>query len=135
MSATEAISYGAPVLGELADDRLEELGLQRQRFHLVVARFEPENHVLEIVRGAGERRLIGHSGGFPGHITRTLFDPVDGLTVVGLTNAIDGPARELVVGVMRGQQQLAGSQSFREHPVPDCPGSRLGALASSRPRR
>ena len=30
----------------------------------------------------GERRMIGHGGGFPGHITRTLFDPVDGLTVV-----------------------------------------------------
>jgi len=33
----------------------------------------------------GERRLIGHGGGFPGHITRTLFDPVDGLTVVAVS--------------------------------------------------
>jgi CubicO group peptidase (beta-lactamase class C family) len=49
----------------------------------------------------GERRMIGHGGGFPGHITRTLFDPVDGLTVVALTNAIDGPARELAVGIVK----------------------------------
>jgi D-alanyl-D-alanine carboxypeptidase len=53
------------------------------------------------IETVGKRRLIGHSGGFPGYITRTLFDPVDGLTVVALTNAIDGPARELVVGVIK----------------------------------
>lgn len=49
----------------------------------------------------GTRRMIGHGGGFPGHITRTLVDPVDGLTVVALTNAIDGPARELAQGVVK----------------------------------
>jgi CubicO group peptidase (beta-lactamase class C family) len=49
----------------------------------------------------GERRMVGHSGGFPGYITRTLLDPADGLTVVALTNAIDGPARELVVGTVK----------------------------------
>ncbi|MBD4385603.1 serine hydrolase, partial [Xanthomonas citri pv. citri] len=27
------------------------------------------------------RRLVGHSGGFPGQITRTLVDPATGLTV------------------------------------------------------
>jgi CubicO group peptidase (beta-lactamase class C family) len=49
----------------------------------------------------GERRMVGHSGGFPGNITRTLVDPQDGLTVVVLTNAVDGPARELVVGIVK----------------------------------
>jgi hypothetical protein len=38
------------------------------------------------------RRLIGHSGGYPGHITRTLFDPDAKLAVSVLTNAVDGPA-------------------------------------------
>jgi glycosyltransferase involved in cell wall biosynthesis len=47
---TELISYGAPLIGR-ADDRLAELGLESDNFHLVVARFEPENHVAEIVRG------------------------------------------------------------------------------------
>lgn len=49
----------------------------------------------------GERTLVGHGGGFPGHITRTVLDPQDGLTVVVLTNAIDGPAQELATGVVK----------------------------------
>ena len=40
----------------------------------------------------GERRVLGHGGGYPGHITRTYFDPVDKLAVCVMTNAIDGPA-------------------------------------------
>lgn len=48
---TRLIAYGAPILHDLGTDKLEPLGVQPQRFHLVVARFEPENHVLEIVKG------------------------------------------------------------------------------------
>lgn len=48
----------------------------------------------------GGRRLVGHSGGFPGQITRTLVDPVTGLTVSVLTNAVDGPADALAVGLV-----------------------------------
>lgn len=48
---TRLIAYGAPILDSVADDRLAELGLSSGEFHLVVARFEPENHVLEIVEG------------------------------------------------------------------------------------
>ncbi len=50
-ASTELISYGAPDLTAIGGDRLAEVGLQPGRFHLAVARFEPENHVLEIVRG------------------------------------------------------------------------------------
>ena len=53
------------------------------------------------IQKIGERRMVGHAGGFTGHITRTLVDPVDGLTVAVLTNAIDGPARELVQGIVK----------------------------------
>ncbi len=48
---TELIRYGAPVLDRVATAPLAALGLEPGRFHLAVARFEPENHVLEIVRG------------------------------------------------------------------------------------
>lgn len=48
----------------------------------------------------GGRRLVGHSGGFPGQITRTLVDPATGLTVSVLTNAVDGPADALAVGLV-----------------------------------
>lgn len=48
---TDHIAYGAPVLHGVSDDRLAELGVASRRFHLVVARMEPENHVEMIVRG------------------------------------------------------------------------------------
>ncbi|MCG2796958.1 MAG: beta-lactamase family protein [Cellulomonas sp.] len=48
----------------------------------------------------GERAFVGHSGGYPGHITRTFVDPADGLVVCVLTNAVDGPAHELAVGLV-----------------------------------
>ncbi len=48
----------------------------------------------------GDRKTIGHSGGFPGQITRTLVDPKGGLTVCVLTNAVDGPAESLAIGLV-----------------------------------
>jgi glycosyltransferase involved in cell wall biosynthesis len=47
---TTLLTYGAPLIGP-GDDRLAELGLEPGGFHLVVARFEPENHVDVIVEG------------------------------------------------------------------------------------
>lgn len=47
---TVGIAYGAPFTGVDAS-RIGELELKRGEYHLVVARFEPENHVLEIVDG------------------------------------------------------------------------------------
>ncbi len=44
------ISYGAPRIGSRGD-RLAEVGLSAQGFHLCVARFEPENHIDLIVDG------------------------------------------------------------------------------------
>jgi hypothetical protein len=49
----------------------------------------------------GDRNLVGHSGGYPGHITLTLIDPVGKLVVSVLTNAIDGPAEDLAVGLVK----------------------------------
>jgi glycosyltransferase involved in cell wall biosynthesis len=48
---TRLIAYGAPILTEAGTEKLSTHGLEPQGYHLVVARFEPENHVLEIVRG------------------------------------------------------------------------------------
>ncbi len=53
--------------------------------------------ILEQVAG---RRVFGHSGGYPGHITRSFLDPEDQIAVSVLTNAIDGPAHELSAGVL-----------------------------------
>lgn len=48
---TELLTYGTKVLHDTASDRITALGLQPGRFHLVVARFEPENHVDMIMEG------------------------------------------------------------------------------------
>jgi glycosyltransferase involved in cell wall biosynthesis len=47
----ELLTYGAPVLRDQPADRLAELGLVRDGFHLIVARFEPENNLELMVRG------------------------------------------------------------------------------------
>lgn len=51
-ATTSLITYGAPIQEEAADDRLGELGLRPGEYHLLVARFEPENHVDLMVEGA-----------------------------------------------------------------------------------
>ncbi|WP_231819172.1 DUF1972 domain-containing protein [Microbacterium resistens] len=48
---TALIRYGAPILDAPPARGVAELGLAPAGYHLVVARFEPENHVLEIVDG------------------------------------------------------------------------------------
>lgn len=45
-----------------------------------------------------EKRFIGHSGGFPGNITRTIFNADDELAIVVLTNCTGGPAGSLAAG-------------------------------------
>lgn len=48
---TEMIRYGAPILEMAPAQGVRALGFEPGGYHLVVARFEPENHVLEIVQG------------------------------------------------------------------------------------
>lgn len=49
----------------------------------------------------GDIKVMGHSGGFPGHITYSVFDPERGLAVSVLTNASDPAAGEVCSGVVR----------------------------------
>jgi D-alanyl-D-alanine carboxypeptidase len=53
------------------------------------------------VRHYDGHRMVGHAGGYPGHITRTMWDPHEGLAIAVLTNAIDGPAEELAAGILQ----------------------------------
>ncbi|MBF5080358.1 DUF1972 domain-containing protein [Quadrisphaera sp. INWT6] len=54
---TSLITYGAPVVEGGGDPlRLAEVGLEPGGYHLVVARFEPENHVDVIVEGYSASR-------------------------------------------------------------------------------
>ncbi|MEQ6896523.1 DUF1972 domain-containing protein [Microbacterium sp. KR10-403] len=56
---TSLIRYGAPVLRDADATGIREYGFEPWGYHLVVARFEPENHVLEIVEGytGGDAKL------------------------------------------------------------------------------
>lgn len=49
----------------------------------------------------GDRRVVGHGGGYPGHITSTRLDPVDRLAASVLTNAIDGGAGAFTMNLFR----------------------------------
>jgi hypothetical protein len=66
----------------------------------------------------GDRRVVSHGGGFPGFITYTAIDPVDGLVVTALTNAIDGPAEVIVNAVVR----LVNRAEAAGRPDPDTAG-------------
>lgn len=48
---TVYLAYGAPLLEQGHCDKLAQLGLEPQGYHLLVARFEPENNVHLIVEG------------------------------------------------------------------------------------
>lgn len=54
-----------------------------------------------VVEDVDDTVYVGHSGGYPGHITKTLVDPTTGLVVSVLTNAIDGPATALARGIVQ----------------------------------
>jgi CubicO group peptidase (beta-lactamase class C family) len=61
------------------------------------------------VATVGERTMIGHGGGYPGHITNSMADTKAGLAVSVLTNCIDGPAEGLARAVV-GLIDLAGAK-------------------------
>ncbi|WP_233492212.1 serine hydrolase [Blastococcus sp. TF02A-30] len=103
-TAEDLSAYGAAHY--LGDERLigDDSKRLMQRLESVVTAYGSEigryGLGLELMT-VGERQLVGHSGGYPGHITLTLVDPVGRLVVSVLTNAIDGPAHELAVGLVR----------------------------------
>ncbi|QNE19643.1 serine hydrolase [Kribbella qitaiheensis] len=57
----------------------------------------------------GKRKVFGHGGGYPGHITRSLADGEQKIAVSVFTNAIDGPAGQLAEGFFK-LLDLAGSK-------------------------
>lgn len=82
-----------------------------------------------VVEEVDGRTYVGHSGGYPGHITKTLLDPVSGLVVSVLTNAIDGPAAALARGVLQllgRAEEYATSSPTGPDPVPPLTRETLG---------
>jgi CubicO group peptidase (beta-lactamase class C family) len=59
----------------------------------------------------GGRRLVGHAGGYPGHITQTWCDPNEAVVVSVLCNAIDAPASDLATGIFRLLDHAEGTDA------------------------
>jgi D-alanyl-D-alanine carboxypeptidase len=56
---------------------------------------------LGVIRGgSGASTWFGHSGGFPGYLTRTSMLPKLGVTISILTNSIDGPSQAWMEGAI-----------------------------------
>lgn len=102
-TARDMTAFGAAhVLGDerLLSDAGKRL-LHRQESVVTVRGKEVGRYGIGVdLKTIGTREVVGHSGGYPGHITRTYVDPAAGLVVSVLTNAIDGPADAIAVGLI-----------------------------------
>jgi D-alanyl-D-alanine carboxypeptidase len=101
-TATDLVTYfGAHALGDerLLSDRTKRLQQRRANDS------DPAEPAASgygwgmVTESIDASTYVGHSGGYPGHITKTLLDPSTGLVISVLTNAIDGPATPLARGI------------------------------------
>jgi len=100
----------------LGDPRLLSDGAKRRMQHGWWAPRAQEQYGLGLqLMDIGGRRLIGHSGGYPGHITRTWCDPRERLVVSVLCNASDAAATPLCNGIFNLLEHL----SHRDERLPN----------------
>ena len=105
--------------GKLLNDESKK-EMQRVQWHVKPrGKDSHEDYGLGIeVVFADKHRTIGHGGGFPGHITKTMADPKDELVVVVLTNCIDGPAgwiAKSIYGIIDHYQKNTPEESKPKH--------------------
>ena len=72
-----------------------------------------------VTQAIDDTTYVGHSGGYPGHITKTLLDPTSGLVISVLTNAIDGPATPLAKGIAQLLAEARTQAAAGRAPSPD----------------
>lgn len=92
-AATTEITYGAPIIENLPTDGLDEFELEPNGYHLVVARFEPENHVDMIIAAHNRSRatlplvVVGSAPYGGAHIDR-IQQLAEGQPMVRLVGAV-----------------------------------------------
>jgi CubicO group peptidase (beta-lactamase class C family) len=69
-----------------------------------------------VIDKIGKRTYVGHSGGYPGHITNSKVDRDRKLSISVLTNSNDGPAATLLSGIL-GLIDLALTKDAQTKPV------------------
>ncbi len=86
--------------GQLLDDESKK-EMQRVQFHCKTpGKSNDEDYGLGFeIEYLGDRKTIGHGGGFPGHITKSIADPKDELVVIVLTNCLECPASAINKGI------------------------------------
>ena len=104
-SVSAWIAAHAPGTGVLLSDASKRL-MQRRESSITVGGATRHYGLGFIIQDVAGVPVIGHSGGFPGHISLTIGDPATGLTVSALTNRIDGPAGALATGVFGVLQKV-----------------------------
>lgn len=98
-AATAWLSAHALGTGALLSDASKKL-MQRKESEIVEGGVVRHYGLGWVVRSIGDRGVIGHSGGFPGHITQTWGDPETGLSVSVLTNRLGSAASEWATGLV-----------------------------------
>ena len=84
------------------DDRLITDASKRE-MQLKISEAEDRGHygLGLVIDKIGDRTYIGHSGGYPGHITMSKVDTERKLSLSVLTNSNDGPASLLTTGLFK----------------------------------
>ncbi len=115
-TAADLAAFYAALLPD--DDRLLGADAQRQLRHREweVRSGESWYGLGVFLNKVGDHELFGHSGGYPGHITRTFACTTRRTVVSVLTNAIDGPAEPLATGLFRLLDLAAAAT---HEPAPD----------------
>ena len=84
----------------LSEESKREMQRVHFRVHRPFAGDEDYGLGLSLLK-VGERRTFGHSGGFPGQVSRTIADPKEGFVVSVLVNCADGPATDVAKGIVK----------------------------------
>jgi CubicO group peptidase (beta-lactamase class C family) len=64
-----------------------------------------------------EKSYVGHSGGYPGYITQTLFQPADRFGVIVLTNSADGDATDIARQLIAAVQPVFARAAAKPAPA------------------
>ncbi len=102
-TASDLVRYFSehvPGRGSLLSDHAKRLA-QRKAWSALdsdpAARGYGAGFVVDRING---REVRGHSGGFPGQITQSVFDPASSLVVSVLTSSATGPAGMIATGIV-----------------------------------
>ncbi len=95
-TAEDLVTYFSahtPGSGKLLDDESKK-EMQKVQWHAKTpGQDNHEDYGLGLdIEYLKKRKTIGHGGGFPGHITKSIADPKDELVVIVLTNCLGSPA-------------------------------------------